>query len=129
LSVGLRGDSGPFDAADRVQQFGCARRRAAEAYHGEQRKLYDNLKLASVLDAPLKRLGHLRSKPIERKWIGPSALALGKNRPVALGWIDHCQEQDWEPTEKRKRVQVIIGLCEGMRRWGTSEGINSATPE
>jgi hypothetical protein len=59
LSVGLRGDSGPFDAADRVQQFGCARRRAAEAYHGEQRKLYDNLKLASVLDAPLKRLGHL----------------------------------------------------------------------
>ncbi len=33
--------------------FECASRRAAEAYQGEQRKLYDSLKLAGILEAPL----------------------------------------------------------------------------
>ena len=33
--------------------FECASRRAAEAYRGEQRKLYDGLKLAGILDAPV----------------------------------------------------------------------------
>jgi 5,6-dimethylbenzimidazole synthase len=35
------------------QNFECASRQAAEAYHGEQRKLYDSLKLAGVRDAPV----------------------------------------------------------------------------
>src|SRR5271163_2193070 len=33
--------------------FEAASRRAAEAYAGEQRKLYDNLKLAGIVDAPV----------------------------------------------------------------------------
>ena len=35
------------------RNFECASRRAAEAYQGEQRKLYDSLKLAGILEAPL----------------------------------------------------------------------------
>jgi 5,6-dimethylbenzimidazole synthase len=35
------------------QNFECASRRAAEAYHGAQRMLYDSLKLAGILDAPV----------------------------------------------------------------------------
>jgi 5,6-dimethylbenzimidazole synthase len=33
--------------------FECAGKRAAEVYQGEQRKLYDGLKLAGILDAPV----------------------------------------------------------------------------
>jgi 5,6-dimethylbenzimidazole synthase len=35
------------------RNFECANRRAAEAYQGEQRKLYDALKLAGILEAPV----------------------------------------------------------------------------
>lgn len=35
------------------RNFECARLRAAEVYHGEQRKLHDNLKLAGILEAPV----------------------------------------------------------------------------
>ena len=35
------------------RNFELASRRAAEAYQGEQRKLYDSLKLAGILDAPV----------------------------------------------------------------------------
>src|SRR5271167_4550998 len=35
------------------RNFECANRRAAEQYAGEQRKLYDGLKLAGILEAPL----------------------------------------------------------------------------
>ena len=35
------------------RNFECANRRAAEGYHGEQRKLYDNLKLQGIVDAPV----------------------------------------------------------------------------
>ena len=35
------------------RNFECASKRAAEAYQGEQRKLYDGLKLAGILDAPV----------------------------------------------------------------------------
>ncbi len=44
------------DAAVResvYRNFECANRRAAEQYDGEQRKLYDGLKLAGILDAPV----------------------------------------------------------------------------
>jgi 5,6-dimethylbenzimidazole synthase len=44
------------DAAVRTRvhgNFECASRRAAEVYQGEQRKMYDELKLAGILDAPL----------------------------------------------------------------------------
>ncbi len=35
------------------RNFECASRSAAEAYQGEQRKLYDSLKLAAILEAPV----------------------------------------------------------------------------
>jgi 5,6-dimethylbenzimidazole synthase len=35
------------------RNFECASKRAAEAYQGERRKLYDGLKLAGILDAPV----------------------------------------------------------------------------
>jgi len=35
------------------RNFECASRRAAESYQNEQRKLYDSLKLAGILEAPL----------------------------------------------------------------------------
>jgi 5,6-dimethylbenzimidazole synthase len=35
------------------RNFECASRRAAEAYHGDQRKLYDSLKLAGIVEAPV----------------------------------------------------------------------------
>jgi 5,6-dimethylbenzimidazole synthase len=35
------------------RNFECASKSAAEAYQGEQRKLYDGLKLAGILDAPV----------------------------------------------------------------------------
>lgn len=44
------------DAAVRravYENFESANRRAAEIYHGEQRSLYDTLKLAGILEAPL----------------------------------------------------------------------------
>jgi len=44
------------DAAVRsavYENFECARRQAAELYQGEQRKLYDGLKLAGIADAPV----------------------------------------------------------------------------
>jgi 5,6-dimethylbenzimidazole synthase len=44
------------DAAVReavYRNFECARSRAAEAYQGEQRKLYDSLKLAGIVEAPV----------------------------------------------------------------------------
>jgi 5,6-dimethylbenzimidazole synthase len=44
------------DAAIRRAVYGnfeCASRRAAETYQGERRKLYDSLKLAGILEAPV----------------------------------------------------------------------------
>ena len=44
------------DAAVReavYRNFECANQRAAEQYRGEQRKIYDGLKLAGILDAPV----------------------------------------------------------------------------
>ena len=44
------------DAAVRqsvYRNFECARLRSAEAYQGPQRKLYEGLKLAGILDAPV----------------------------------------------------------------------------
>jgi 5,6-dimethylbenzimidazole synthase len=35
------------------RNFECASRRAAEGYQGQQRKFYDSLKLAGILEAPL----------------------------------------------------------------------------
>ncbi len=35
------------------RNFECASRHAAEAYCGEQRKLYDSLKLAGIVEAPV----------------------------------------------------------------------------
>jgi 5,6-dimethylbenzimidazole synthase len=35
------------------RNFECARSRAAEVYQGEQRKLYDSLKLAGIMEAPV----------------------------------------------------------------------------
>jgi 5,6-dimethylbenzimidazole synthase len=35
------------------RNFDCASRRAAQAYQGEQRELYDSLKLAGILEAPV----------------------------------------------------------------------------
>src|SRR5271167_390140 len=47
------------------RNFECANRRAAENYRGEQRKLYDSLKLAGIVDAPVSvcvTCDHTRSK-------------------------------------------------------------------
>jgi 5,6-dimethylbenzimidazole synthase len=94
------------DAAIRqevYQNFDIASRRAAEAYQGEQRRLYDSLKLAGIIDAPVNvcvTCDHARPKgnglgrqsdpavdlystvcAIQNLWLAARAESLG------VGWV------------------------------------------
>jgi 5,6-dimethylbenzimidazole synthase len=83
--------------------FECANRRAAEAYCDEQRRLYDNLKLAGILEAPVNigvTCDHQRAKgsglgrqtdpavdlystvcAVQNLWLAARAESLG------VGWV------------------------------------------
>jgi 5,6-dimethylbenzimidazole synthase len=85
------------------RNFECASRRAAESYQGQQRKLYDSLKLAGILEAPLSvcvTCDHDRSKghglgrhtdpavdlystvcAVQNLWLAARAESLG------VGWV------------------------------------------
>jgi 5,6-dimethylbenzimidazole synthase len=85
------------------RNFECASRRAAEGYQGRQRKLYDSLKLAGILEAPLSvcvTCDHDRSKghglgrqtdpavalystvcAVQNLWLAARAESLG------VGWV------------------------------------------
>ena len=112
------------------QNFECASRQAAEAYHGEQRELYDSLKLAGILEAPLNLcvtcdperpkgsgLGrqtdpdvHIYSTvcAVQNLWLAARAESLG------VGWVSILDLEQLKTTLGIPRaVTPIAYLCVG----------------
>jgi 5,6-dimethylbenzimidazole synthase len=101
--------------------FECAGRRAAEVYQGEQRKLYDGLKLAGILDAPVNicvtcdpqrpkgsGLGRQTDSSValystvcavQNLWLAARAESLG------VGWVSIL---DFEP------LRLTLGIPQGL---------------
>ncbi len=112
------------------QNFEGARRRAAEAYRGPQRELYDSLKLAGILDAPLNicvtcdqnrtrgyGLGRQTDPAVavystvcavQNLWLAARAESLG------VGWVSIL---DFEQVRERlaipPEVTIVAYLCVG----------------
>jgi 5,6-dimethylbenzimidazole synthase len=112
------------------KNFECASRRAAEAYHGEQRKLYDNLKLAGILDAPVNvcvTCDNERAKgsglgrqtdpavalystvcAVQNFWLAARAESLG------VGWVSILDFEQLRSTLGiPPRVTIVAYLCVG----------------
>jgi 5,6-dimethylbenzimidazole synthase len=112
------------------RNFDCANRRAAEAYHGEQRKLYDSLKLAGIVDAPVNvcvTCDHERRKgsglgrqtdpavdtystvcAVQNLWLAARAESLG------VGWVSILDPEQLKMTLGiPQRVTVVAYLCVG----------------
>jgi 5,6-dimethylbenzimidazole synthase len=121
------------DAAVResvYRNFECANRRAAEQYDGEQRKLYDSLKLAGILDAPVNicvtcdperargsGLGR-RTDPsvalyssvcaVQNLWLAARAESLG------VGWVSIVDYEQLKATlEIPAALTLVAYLCVG----------------
>lgn len=112
------------------RNFECANRRAAEAYHGEQRKLYDRLKLAGILEAPVNvcvTCDHERSKgsglgrltdpavdvystvcAVQNLWLAARAESLG------VGWVSILDLEQLKMTLGIPlAVKLVAYLCLG----------------
>jgi 5,6-dimethylbenzimidazole synthase len=112
------------------QNFECARRRAAEAYYGEQRKLYDELKLAGILDAPVNicvTCDHNRPKgsglgrqtdpsvalystvcAVQNLWLAARAESLG------VGWVSILDLDQLKTTLGIPQEHIVVAyLCIG----------------
>jgi 5,6-dimethylbenzimidazole synthase len=103
------------------QNFEIANRRAAEIYHGDQRRLYDNLKLAGILEAPINvcvTCDHERRKgsglgrqtdpaadiystvcAVQNLWLAARAESLG------VGWVSILDLE---------AVKTILGIPSGI---------------
>ena len=112
------------------RNFECASRRAAEAYQGEQRKLYDNLKLAGILEAPLNvcvTCDHERRKgsglgrqtdpavdlystvcAVQNLWLAARAESLG------VGWVSILDFEEMKTTLGIPPALTLVAyLCIG----------------
>jgi 5,6-dimethylbenzimidazole synthase len=112
------------------RNFECASRRAAEAYQGEQRKLYDSLKLAGILEAPLNvcvTCDHERRKgsglgrqtdpavdlystvcAVQNLWIAARAESLG------VGWVSILDFEELKTTLGIPPALTLVAyLCIG----------------
>ncbi len=138
------------------RNFECASRRAAEAYQGEQRKLYDSLKLAGILDAPVNicvTCDHHRPKgsglgrqtdpsvdvystvcAIENLWLAARAESIG------VGWVSILDLEQLKATIGIPAALTPIAyLCVGYvsefkpqpdleeKRWETRGNLASVT--
>ena len=112
------------------RNFECASRRAAEAYQGEQRKLYDSLKLAGILEASVNicvtcdgerpkggGLGR-RTDPsvalystvcaVQNLWLAARVESLG------VGWVSIVDFEELKATLGiPSRLTVVAYLCVG----------------
>lgn len=112
------------------RNFASASHRAAEAYEGEQRKLYDGLKLAGILDAPVNvcvtcdserargsGLGR-RTDPsvalystvcaVQNLWLAARAESLG------VGWVSILDFEELKATLGiPAAITVVAYLCVG----------------
>jgi len=138
------------------RNFERATLRAAAAYAGEQRKIYDSLKLAGILDAPLNlcvTCDHARPKgsglgrqtdpasdlystvcAIQNLWLAARAESLG------VGWISILDFEELKailgiPAALRPVAYLCIGYVTEFRRqpqleekgWETRTGLASIT--
>jgi 5,6-dimethylbenzimidazole synthase len=112
------------------QNFECANRQAAQSYLGEQRELYDSLKLAGILEAPVNicvtcdperskgnGLGR-QSDPsvalysavcaVQNLWLAARAESLG------VGWVSILDMSRLKSTLRiPKELTVVAYLCIG----------------
>jgi 5,6-dimethylbenzimidazole synthase len=138
------------------RNFECASRRAAEAYQGEQRKLYDSLKLAGILEAPLNvcvTCDHERRKgsglgrqtdpavdlystvcAVQNLWLAARAESLG------VGWVSILDFEELKTTLGISPALTLVAyLCIGYvsefrsqpdleeRGWETRSDLASVT--
>ena len=138
------------------RNFECASRRAAEAYHGEQRKLYDSLKLAGILEAPVNvcvTCDHERRKgsglgrqtdpavdlystvcAVQNLWLAARAESLG------VGWVSILDFEELKTTLGIPPALTLVAyLCIGYvsefrsqpdleeRGWETRSDLASVT--
>jgi 5,6-dimethylbenzimidazole synthase len=112
------------------RNFQFASRRAAEGYHGEQRKLYDDLKLQGILDAPINicvTCDHQRRKgsglgrqtdpatdlystvcAVQNLWLAARAESLG------VGWVSILDlEQVKQTLGIPPSLTLVAYLCVG----------------
>ena len=134
------------------RNFECASRRAAEAYQGEQRKLYDSLKLAGILEAPVNvcvTCDHERPKgsglgrqtdpavdlystvcAVQNLWLAARAESLG------VGWVsildfEATEDDAWNPAGSDAGRVFVYRLCvripasTGPRRKGMGDSQQS----
>jgi 5,6-dimethylbenzimidazole synthase len=121
------------DAAVRqavFQNFECARRHAADVYQGKQRKLYDSLKLAGIVDAPVNvcvTCDHARAKgsglgrqtdpavdvystvcAVQNLWLAARAESLG------VGWVSILDLEELKTTLGiPPELTLVAYLCIG----------------
>ena len=101
--------------------FECASRRAAEVYEGEQRRMYDELKLAGILDAPLNIC--VTCDPVRAKGSG---LGRQTDRSVAL-YSTVCAVQNlwlaaraeslgvgWVSILDFEQLRLTLGIPQGL---------------
>ena len=138
------------------RNFECANRRAAEDYHGEQRKLYDSLKLAGIVDAPVNlcvTCDHERPKgsglgrktdpatdvystvcAVQNLWLAARAESLG------VGWVSILDPEQLKvtlgvPPELKLVAYLCIGYVSQFRAqpdleekgWETRSSLESVT--
>lgn len=138
------------------RNFECASRRAAEAYQVEQRRLYDSLKLAGILEAPLNvcvTCDHERRKgsglgrqtdpavdlystvcAVQNLWLAARAESLG------VGWVSILDFEELKTTLGIPPALTLIAyLCIGYvsefrsqpdleeRGWETRSDLASVT--
>ena len=112
------------------KNFECASRQAAENYQGEQRKLYDSLRLAGILDAPVNvcvTCDNERSRgsglgrhtdpavalystvcAVQNFWLAARAESLG------VGWVSILDFDQLQSTLSIPRgVTIVAYLCVG----------------
>ena len=112
------------------RNFECANKRAAEGYQGEQRKLYDGLKLAGILDAPVNlcvTCDHERPKggglgrqtdasvalystvcAVQNLWLAARAESLG------VGWVSIVDLEQLKATLGIPAARTLVAyLCIG----------------
>ena len=112
------------------RNFECANKRAAEGYQGEQRKLYDGLKLAGILDAPVNLCvpcDHERPKggglgrqtdasvalystvcAVQNLWLAARAESLG------VGWVSIVDLEQLKATLGIPAARTLVAyLCIG----------------
>jgi 5,6-dimethylbenzimidazole synthase len=119
------------------ENFECANRKAAAIYQGEKRSLYDNLKLAAIMEAPVNvcvTCDHQRTKgaglgrqsnpttdlystvcAVQNLWLAARVESLG------VGWVSILDHDALKATLKiPAEITPVAYLCVGyVSEWGS----------